>query len=215
MGRAKDKNSRRSRAERRRAERAVTDATPNARILELRKQFSFVQPPAKDRLDGRNGEIDSEICDDIGKMCALGLFDGHGHDPIEMRDKGRFWGCHYAKLMKSQGVKMGAYERADKGRPSGALTAADLLFDRMDENLPTFERNVLLSLVVDPLIGHEETVPWAHGLICEALLERKRIPVAMQFPTEQDRALLAATIRALAILVDGALPQRWAERSAA
>ena len=212
----KKADSRRSRAERRRAELGTTDATPNFRILALRQAYSFVQPPPKERLDGRNGEIDSEICDDIGKLCALGLFDGHGHDPIEMRDKGRFWGCHYAKTMKIVGVKCGAYERASKGEPSTALTAADLLFDRMDENLPTFERKVLLSLVVDPLIGHEETVPWAKGLIDEALLERGRCSPMMCFPTEHDRGLLAAAVRGLAVLIDGALPQRWAqERSAA
>ena len=224
MGRAKDKNSRRSRAERRRAEKAAaksasppaSESTPNDRILALRKVYSFVQPPAKERLDGRNGEIDSEICDDIGKLCALGLFDGHGHDPIELRDKGRFWGCHYAKLMKVVGVKCGAYERASKGEPNTALTAADLLFDRMDENLPTFERQVLLSLVVDPLIGHEETVPWAKGLIDEALLKRGKLPKMMVFPTEHDRGLLAAAVRGLCILIDGSIPQRWAqERSAA
>lgn len=217
MGRAKDKNSRRSRAERRKAERGVTtDTSPGPHILELRRIFSFVQPPPKERLDGRNGEIDSEICDDIGKLCALGLLDGHDHDPIEMRDKGRFWGCHYAKLMKVVGVKCGAYERASKGEPNMSLTAADLLFDRMDENLQQFERNVLLSLVVDPLIGHEETVPWAKALIDEALLARGKIPKFMAFPTEYDRELLAATIRGLVVLIDGSLPQRWAsERCAA
>jgi hypothetical protein len=55
------------------------------------------------------------------------------------------------------------------------LTAADLMFDRMDEALPRYERQVLLSLVVDPLIGHLETVPWAQSLIDEALLARGRL----------------------------------------
>jgi hypothetical protein len=174
--------------------------------------YSFVTPPTDKRLEGRNGEIDSEVCDAIGQMCALGLFDGHGHDPIEMRDKGRFWGGHYARLLKGSGVKMGAYERADRSQASGALTAADLLFDRIDENLPSYERQVLLSLVVDPLIGPDETVPWAQSLIDEALLSRHRLILhrVVRFPDEQDRAYLQAAIRGLLVLIDGALPARHA-----
>lgn len=181
-------------------------------IIARRKLFSFVQPPTDKRLDGRNGEIDSEICDAIGQLCALGLFDGHGHDPIEMRDKGRFWGCHYAKLMKGVGVKTGSYERADRSKASGALTAADLMFDRIDEALPTYERSVLLSLIVDPLIGHDETVPWAQSLIDEALLQRGRLVPhrVVMFPGVHERGLLQAAIRGLLCLIDGALPARWA-----
>jgi hypothetical protein len=186
---------------------------PAEYILARRKLFSFVQPPAKDRLDGRNGEIDSEICDAIGQMCALGLFDGHGHDPIELRDKGRFWGCHYAKLLKRVGVKTGAYERASRSEATGALTAADLLFDRIDEALPNYERQVLLTLLVDPLIGHHETVPWAQSLIDEALLKRgKLVPHrVVRFPDSSDRAYLAAAVRGLLILIDGSIPARWVQ----
>lgn len=210
---AKGRRGRPRKSAEQKAKDALERCEPNMRVLELRRQFSFVRPPADKRQDGRNGEIDSEVCDAIGQLCALGLFDGHGHDPIEMRDKGRFWGCHYAKLMKVTGVKMGAYERSDKGKSSGALTGADMLFDRMDENLPYYERSVLLSLVVDPLIGHKETVPWAQSLIDEALLERHRIFATdrpIRFPDESDRAYLAAAIRGLNILIDGALPSRWA-----
>jgi hypothetical protein len=75
------------------AEQKLRDALdrtlPAEYILARRKLFSFVEPSMKDKLGGRNGEIDSEICDAIGQMCALGLLDGHGHDPIELRDKGR------------------------------------------------------------------------------------------------------------------------------
>lgn len=194
---------------------ALDRSAPNARVLELRRMFSFVQPPPADRLVGRNGEIDSEICDAIGQMCALGLLDNHGHDPVEMRDKGRFWGGHYAHLMKPLGVKVGSYERAAKGHPSGSLTASDMLFDRMDNALgQSFERMALLTLVVDPLIGYGETVPWAQGLIHEALLERGRVPRMMMFPTLLDRERLNAVIRGLCCLVDGSLPQRHERRAA-
>jgi len=183
---------------------------PNDRVLERRKLFGgIVQLPKDKRLEGRNGEIDSEVCDGIGQLCALGLLDGHGHDPIEMRDKGRFWGQHYARLMKVTGVKMGSYERSSRSEPTHSLTAADLLFDRMDANLASYDRSVLLTLVVDPLIGYHEIIPWAKSLIDQELLRRHRLPMGVvRFPDAQDWAYLHAAIRALCALVDGALPSR-------
>jgi len=189
---------------------ALERTAPPLHIAERRRLFSFVQPPADRRQDGRNGEIDSEVCDAIGQLCALGLLDGNGYDPIELRDKGRFWGGHYAKLLKSSGAKTGSYERKDRSTPSGALTGEDILFDRMDESLPYYERTVLLSLVVDPLIGHDEFVPWAQSLIDEALLERGKVPKAMRFPDSNDRELLKAAIRGLCALTEGSLRPRWA-----
>jgi hypothetical protein len=190
---------------------ALAREAPPDYIVERRRLFSFVQPPANKRQDGRNGEIDSEVCDAIGQLCALGLLDGNGYDPVELRDKGRFWGCHYAKLMKGVGVKTGAYERRDKSKPTGALTGDDLLFDKMDASLSRFERTVLLSLVVDPLIGHEEHVPWAKCLIDEALIKRGRFPKGVtEFPNANDRYLLEAAIRGLCQLTEGALRPRWA-----
>ena len=190
---------------------------PADHILARRKLFSFVQPPSDKRQDGRNGEIDSEVCDAIGQLCALGYLDGHGHDPIELRDKGRFWGGHYAKLMKVVGVKTGGYERRDRSQPTGALTGEDLLFDRMNEALGNgFERSALLSLVVDPLIGHRENVPWAQMFIDDELFRRGRFHSYMTVGgvTESDRNLLNATIRGLCALVEGALPGRYERRAA-
>jgi hypothetical protein len=186
---------------------AFERTAPAQYILDRRRSFGGIATAPK------GGEIDSEVCDAIGQLCALGLLDGHGHDPVELRDKGRFWGGHYAKLMKGSAVKVSSYERKD--RTSGhanALTGADLMFDRMDENLPSYERVILLSLLVDPLIGHGDTVPWAQSLIDEALLQRKRLPEGrvMRFPDMDDRYKLEACIRGLCVLVDGALPARWA-----
>jgi len=190
-------------------EQKIRDAfertAPALYILERRRLFGGIAVAPK------GGEIDSEVCDGIGQLCALGLLDGHGHDPVELRDKGRFWGGHYAKLMKGSAVKVAAYERRDRtSGDASALTAADLLFDKMDESLPRYERTILLSLLVDPLIGHGETVDWAQSLIDEALLERGRIPRAMRFPSLSDREMLKACIRGLCALVDGSLPARWA-----
>lgn len=187
------------------AKDSVERTQPAGYILDRRKLFSFVEAP-------KGGEIDSEVCDAIGQLCSLGLLDGHGHDPVELRDKGRFWGGHYAKLMKAVGTKVASYERKDRSEPTGALTGADVLFDRMDEHLPGFERARLLELIVEPLIGEAPTVPWAQALIDMALLERKRFPEnrVVRFPTMNDREMLNAAIRGLVILVDGALPHRWA-----
>jgi len=179
---------------------------PPEHIEKRRKLWSFVTAP-------KGGEIDSEVCDAIGQLCALGLLDHHGFDPVELRDKGRFWGGHYARLMKGSAAKVSSFERKDRTSGSAdALTGADLLFDRMDENLPAYERARLLELIVDPLIGEKPTVPWAQALIDMALLERKRLPESrvMRFPNMQDREYLNAAIRGLCVLVDGSLPSRWA-----
>ena len=95
------------------------------------------------------------------------------------------------------------------------MTGADLLFDRMDENLPDFERQVLLTLIVDPLIGTHpdgEFAYWAQDLIDEELFKRGRFRVGVMRQGRLEARhgeLLAATIRGLAILVDGSLPARW------
>jgi hypothetical protein len=182
---------------------------PPEHIEKRRKLWSFVSAP-------KGGEIDSEICDALGQLCALGLLDHHGFDPVELRDKGRFWGGQYVARMKCVGPVSAAYEpRSRTTGQSLADTPADLLFERMDENLPAYERARLLELIVEPLIGEKPTVPWAQSLIDMALLERKRLPEnrVVKFPTMQDREFLNAAIRGLVILVDGSLPSRW-ERAA-
>ena len=206
------RRGRKPKSKEQKAKDALDRTAPPLHIAERRRLFSFVQPPANKRQDGRNGEIDSEVCDAIGQLCALGLLDGNGYDPIELRDKGRFWGGHYAKLMKGSGAKVGSYERRDRSQPTGALTGEDLLFDRIDAALPYYERTVLLTLVVDPLIGFGETVPWAQGLIDEALLQRHRLPAhrVVRFPDMNDRELLNAAIRGLCALCEGSLRPRWA-----
>lgn len=200
---------------------ALERQSPAQYILDRRKLFAGIcQPPPANRLEGRNGEIDSEVCDAIGQLCAVGLFEGHGHDPIEMRDKGRFWGGHYARLMKASGMRIGKLEPRSRstGGHSG-MTGADLLFDRMDESLPEYERSVLLSLIVDPLIGINpagEFVFWAQALIDDELFKRGRFRsgMAVGHVTEAHRQYLAAAIRGLCVLVDGSLPARWEQKAA-
>jgi hypothetical protein len=195
---------------------ALERTAPNARVIERQRLFSGLDrgKPVQ-YVIAPTGELRpvEQSYDAIGQMWLLDMLEGHGHDSVELRDKARFWGGHYAKLMKGSAVKVSSYERKD--RTSGhanALTGADLMFDRMDENLPSYERVILLSLLVDPLIGHGDTVPWAQSLIDEALLQRKRLPEGrvMRFPDMDDRYKLEACIRGLCVLVDGSLPARWA-----
>lgn len=197
---------------------------PNMRILARRKLFSFVQPPANKRQDGRNGEIDSEVCDAIGQLCALGYLDGHGYDPVELRDKGRFWGWAYTEIMKRLDAGTAAWEMPvdfsimERFVGDGPMTGWRIYFEKMDEALGSgFERSALMSLVVDPLIGHRETVPWAQVLIDDELFKRGRFHSCMVIGgvTENDRHLLRATVRGLCALVEGSLPGRYERARAA
>lgn len=198
---------------------ALERNAPADYILERRKLFSFVQPPPKDRLEGRNGEIDENVCDAIGQLAAVGMFDNSGYDPWEMVRWGRFWGGMYAQSMKRLGPKTGSYERQPRStNDSTAYSKEELLYERMDAALGNgFERSALLSLVVDPLIGHRETVPWAQMFIDDELFKRGRFTACMTVggATESDRHLLNATIRGLCALVEGSLPSRWEQRRVA
>lgn len=195
-----------------RALRELLDRCPPADyIVERRKLFSFVQLPADDRLEGRNGEIDSEVRDGLGQLHACGLLDGHGFSGKDLRDAGWFYGEHYWNRYRATSPRSAQYERTDKS-VSAYLgeTAADRRFDRMDELLRGYERSVLMSLVVDKA-WTDEIVPWAQALIDEALLARGRVRKGVvRFPDLEDRAMLQACIRGLCMIFDGGMEMRRA-----
>ena len=159
----------------------------------------------------RNGTIDQDICDGIGQLHALGLLDDNGHDPQDMRDAGRFFGEHYWTRYRETAPKTGKYERQDKSMSAYlGETPADRRFDRMDDALRGYDRQVLMSLVVDTAWG-DEIVPWAQGLIDEALLARKRVRRGVvRFPDTEDRARLSALVRGLVLILDGGMEMRRA-----
>lgn len=220
MARPKDKNSRRSRAERRRLEAALAQRTPPPDyIVKRRELFSFVTPTKGP--DGRVGEIDQDICDPIGQLHAVGLLDGHGIDSQQLRDDGRAWGHHCALLHKTRGARISPYERKSRSKPNDELTAADYRFDRMDDALwtarsscgvvhytETFEREALFDLIVAPLIGEGEGCPWADALITQELWRRGKVPPVTIFATAYHQAMLEAAIRGLCLLTDAGLPAR-------
>jgi len=185
-----------------------TRVDPCEHILARRKLFAFVTPTKGP--DGRVGEIDQDVCDGIGQLHALGKLDGHGIDPQELRDKGRLYGELYWNRYQATAPKMGTFERADKSTNSyDGPTGRDLLFSRMDDALAGYDRECLFDLVVDKAWGDDIT-GWAQAIIDHELLQRGRVPTFMRFPTADDYGRLEACIRALAALVDGCLPARWA-----
>jgi hypothetical protein len=178
-------------------------------ILERRELFAFATPTKGP--DGRHGELDQDICDGIGQLHILGLLDGNTIDGKDLRDAGRFFGEHYWTRYKETAPKTGKYERRDKSVSAWlGETAADRRFDRMDSALVGYERAVLMSLVVDTAWG-DEIIPWAQSLIDEGLMNRKRFRKGLiRFPDENDRAMLAACIRGLCVIVDGGMELRRA-----
>ena len=196
------------------AERRVE---PADYVTARRELWSFVTPTKGP--EGRSGTIDQDICDGIGQFHALGLFDGQPVDGSVLRDIGREWRNHFVILLKSSGFKMGNYQRMDKARTLIQYTHADAKFDLMDDALEGYERHVLYSLLIDPIVGSwpngEENAPWVQSLVCEGLLKLGRKPLMVRFPMEEDRERLRATIRGLFALYDASLPSRWEQRRVA
>lgn len=195
-----------------RALREMLDRTPPADyILERRKLFSFVQLPADDRLEGRNGEIDSEVCDGIGQLHALGLLDGHGFNGKDLRDAGRFFRDHFWHRYRETGPRTAKYERQDRSVSEWlGETAADRRFDRMDDLLRGHDRRCVVELLVDTHWG-DGIAPWAQALIDEALRERGRRRTGERtFVTPCQRARLHACIRGLCAIFDGGMEMRRA-----
>lgn len=195
-----------------RAVRELLDRTaPADYILDRRQLFSFVQPPPDKRQDGRNGEIDSEVCDGVGQLQALGLLDGHGFDGKDLRDAGRFFRDHFWLRYRETGPRTAKYERQDRSVSEYlGETAADRRFDRMDDVLRGHDRRCVVELLVDTHWG-DEIVPWAQAIIDEALRGRGRQRAgARTFVTTCQRARLAACIRGLCTIFDGGMEMRRA-----
>lgn len=189
-----------------------TRVAPNDRVLERRRQFAWVRPPAdKDGkpIDGNNGEVDQQVCDALGQLQVLGLLDVDGFDSADLRDVGREWGQHFTRLMRGERLtaKAQSYERQDRGQGRVSWTVSDQRFDAMDLALDRFERQVLAELIIQPEIGcwpdGQEFSPWVQGLIQEALLERGMIVRSMVFPNTYHRHLLETARQGLVAMSNG------------
>jgi hypothetical protein len=210
MGRKASKGARTKSGRLSRGKLALAERNPPADyILDRRELFAFATPTKGP--DGRHGELDQDICDGIGQLHILGLLDNNGIDAKDLRDAGRFYGEHYWTRYRETAPKTGKYERQDKSMSAYlGETAADRRFDRMDDCLRGYERQVLMSLVVDCAWG-DEIIPWAQSLIDEGLREHRKFRKGViRFPDENDRAMLAACIRGLCVIVDGGMEMRRA-----
>jgi len=210
MGRGKSKGQRTKSGRLSRSKDALIERNPPASyILERRELFAWHRPTKGP--DGRVGEIDQDICDGIGQLHALGMFDGHGIDGKDLRDAGRFFGEHYWTRYRETAPKTAKYERRDRSVSQYlGETAADRRFDRMDLALTGYDRSVLMSLVVDKAWG-DEIVPWAQSLIDHGLAERKKFRRGVvRFATADDWARLLACVRALCVICDGGMEMRRA-----
>jgi hypothetical protein len=183
-------------------------------IIAKRSLFSFAS--ATTGPDGRNGEIDQDVCDGIGQLHALGLLDGYPIDGLELRNIGREWRDWFTTLLRKRGFKIGGYERVDKGHEREPRASERM--DRMDDALAGYERGALMSLLIDPVVGSwplgESDAPWVRSIIGEALLKRGRLPEFTRPPDGNDYQLLNAVIRGLFALHDASLPGRFERRAA-
>ncbi len=188
---------------------------PAQHILDRRELFAFVTPTKGP--DGRTGEIDQDVCDGIGQLHALGLLDGHDCDPQDMRDKGRVWGDHYAGLLAGiGGAKVSNFERTAQSRSVAKETGFDRLWDKMNALLTHRQRDALIDLLVDPLVGikplGQQTAYWAQALIDEALLKRGKIRkhAVIRMPGAIDHDRMADAIEGLCALCAGTEQRRAA-----
>ena len=95
-------------------------------------------------------------------------------------------------------------ERSDRAKLNLEDSGSDLRFERWLDLLPTYERGVLERVVVDHWFS-DDSEPFVNRLVGNELMQRGRIRFSV--PEERgDRDLLAALMRALFVLVDGAMP---------
>jgi len=156
----------------------------------------------------KSGKAADQVFDGIGRLWALDFLDGHHLDPELMRDTARKYAEIYWRRNADKAPKIGQAERGDRAKPSLEDSEADRRFERWIDILPTVERGVLERVVVDHWFS-DGSEPFVNRLVGQELMQRGRIRFAV--PEERgDRDLLAALLRALFVLVDGAMPIRRA-----
>jgi hypothetical protein len=215
MARPKSKDSRRTKAEKRRAARAaeaaarlVDKGTPNDHVQRRRAAFSFLG----------SGMIDRDIRDAVGQLHALGYLDGHGHDAKNLRDIGWEYADMYWDRYQATAPVTGSFERIPRGTGNPPpRTASYDRFDKLDEALPrvSMERTALHMLLTEHY--HSDAMTgWAQRLVNLELAKRGVPDVVVVFDgmTEgHDRYMLNAAIRGLCLIYDASLAPRgirWA-----
>lgn len=172
----------------------------NDRVQELRNLF--------DAQCIRSGKAADQAFDGIGQLWALDFLEGHHLDPTVLRDTARRYAHLYWNRNGATAPKIGKAERLGYSQPSLEDSGGDLRFEDWITWLPDYERSVLELAVVDYWFS-DGSAPFVNRLVSTELLKRGRIPQFLEMEAPGDREMLAALLRALFVLVDGALPQRF------
>lgn len=157
----------------------------------------------------KDGKAADQAHDGIGQLWALDFLDGHHLDPDVLRDTARRYAQLYWNRNAVTAPKIGKAERLGFSLPSLVDTGSDLVFEKWLENLPTYERSVLEHVVVDYWFS-DGSSPFVNRLVSTELLKRGRVPQLIEMEAVGDREMLNALLRGLFVLVDGALPARFA-----
>lgn len=217
MARPRDPNSRRSKADKRRAKKEAqaiaslgSRTDPNERVMARRERFGFLRSAA----DGRQGSIDQDIHDGIGQLQALGLLNGHGHEAIDLRNVGREYAELYWERYEASAPAMGQFERRSRG--TGEPPPRNGRYDRFDKldnaiSRVSMERTCIHMLLTQHY--HSDNLEgWVQRLINRELAKRgvPDLLVLLDTPTEgHDRFMLACAVRGLCQLLDAGLPARF------
>jgi hypothetical protein len=141
MARPRDPGSRRSKAEKRKAKRALLTLAqrvePTPHVLKRREQFAFLYDDNQTKPEGRQGTIDQDVCDAIGQLAAVGLLDNHGHAPWDLVRIGRDFEERRSERYGELEPKVGSFERRSPstGDPPRRSPRYDY-FDKLDKALP-------------------------------------------------------------------------------
>ena len=187
----------------------------NGRLIQMRDYGNSVVQARRALFDAmciKGGTAADQCFDGIGQLWALDFLDGHHLDPAVLRDTARKYAELYWSRNGATAPKIGQAERVGYSRPSLNDTGRDLLFERWVDDLPTYERQVLEHVTTDYWFS-DGTAGFVNRLVSTELLARGRVPRFVEMATAHDRDLLEALLRALFVLVDGALPARF-ERAA-
>lgn len=212
MGRRKNPNSRRAKAERKRspeaAARLADKGEPNRHVIARREAFGFVKAE-------KGGSVDQDICDAIGQLHALGLLSGHAHDGKDLRDIGREYAELYWERYEATAPKVGSFERHSPGTGEPPpMTRRYERFNMLDAALPinSMDRVTIQMLLTNHF--HSDFIEgWVQRLIDHEMLKRGKLRpgavVLLDSPTHgHDCTMLGFAVRGLCKLIEAGANKR-------
>lgn len=161
------------------------------------------------------GKAADQVFDGIGQLWALDFLDGHHLDPELMRDTARKYATLYWRRNGATAPKTGQPQRIGYTHDPLIDSGADLLFERWQDlfGAGSYEQQVLEHVTIDYWFS-DGCAGFVSRLVSTELLKRGRIPRLLEMEAVGDREKLCALLRALFVLVDGAMPARFERRAA-